>query len=75
MKLADKLGVKSIAFPNISTGVYGFPKKEAADIAIRTVMNYLKNASSIEEVYFVCFDEENYRIYLEKMGADILEVK
>ena len=61
MQLAEKLKIKSIAFPNISTGVYGFPKKEAAQIAIETIKDY--KASSIELVRFVCFDEENYHLY------------
>jgi len=57
--LAEKKNLKSIAFPNISTGVYKFPKILAAQIAIETV----KKFSKIETVIFVCFDEENYKIY------------
>ena len=54
----------SIAFPNISTGVYRFPKKKAAFIAIETVTEFLKKEQTIEEVLFCTFDDENYSIYL-----------
>ncbi len=72
LKLASQHGIKSIAFPNISTGVYGFPKKKAADIAIGTVKEYLTLHPEIEEVIFVCFDEENYRIYAGYPGLEII---
>jgi O-acetyl-ADP-ribose deacetylase (regulator of RNase III) len=61
LKLAETLGVKTIAFPNISTGVYGFPKKLAAEIAVNEVKNFKSEA--IEKVLFVCFDDENEEIY------------
>ena len=63
LKLAIKHNLSSIAFPNISTGVYGYPKKDAASIALNTVMDYLKQDTFISKVYFVCFDEENYQLY------------
>jgi O-acetyl-ADP-ribose deacetylase len=63
LKLAIKHNLTSIAFPNISTGVYGYPKKDAASIALNTVMVYLKQDTFISKVYFVCFDEENYQLY------------
>ena len=56
-------GVKSIAFPNISTGIYGYPKQEAAQIATQTVKDLLVTNSEIETVIFCVFDEENYSIY------------
>jgi len=55
--------VKSIAFPAISTGVYGFPKKKAAQIAISEVLGFLAAHNEIEEVIFCCFDEETRTIY------------
>ena len=61
LKLAAENKIKTIAFPNISTGVYGYPKKEAAQIAITTVKNNL--FKGIEEIRFVCFDDENYTLY------------
>ncbi len=64
LEIADSLLVKSIAFPNISTGVYRFPKAEAAQIAIDAVNLFIDNENSnIEEVIFVCFDDENYQLY------------
>lgn len=61
LKLAEKLNVSSISFPNISTGVYGFPKERAAQIAIDTVLNY--NSEIIQIINFVCFDDENFQLY------------
>lgn len=64
LKLAQEHGVESIAFPNISTGVYGYPKDKAAKVAVETAKSYLQEqAKSIKQVVFVCFDEENYRLY------------
>lgn len=61
LRLAEENNLKSIAFPNISTGIYGFPKNEAAKIAIETVQNY--HTEIIELVIFVCFDDENFSLY------------
>ena len=64
LKLAIENNVQTIAFPNISTGVYYFPKKRAAEIAIKTVGGYLKQQTIIKQVIFVCFDKENFDIYV-----------
>ncbi len=53
----------TIAFPNISTGVYGFPKQRACEIAIDTVNSFLAADCTIEKLYFVCFDDENFAYY------------
>ncbi len=63
LQLAVDNNIRSIAFPNISTGVYGFPKQKAAEVAIDTTKKNLESNNAIKEVYFVCFDEENYKIY------------
>lgn len=63
--LAEENKVQSISFPNISTGIYKFPKNLAATIAIQTVSEFLNNATQIEEVIFVCYDQENYDLYKE----------
>lgn len=63
LKLAVENGVKTIAFPNISTGVYSFPKQKAAVIATQTVLEFLASDSQIELVYFICFDDENFEYY------------
>jgi O-acetyl-ADP-ribose deacetylase (regulator of RNase III) len=62
-------GAKTIAFPNISTGVYGYPKPEAARIAVETVRKTLAEVPELEQVLFVCFDGENYRLYRELLDA------
>ncbi len=61
--LATHHQIKSIAFPNISTGIYGYPKEQAAQIAIAAVKSHQKSPRKLEDVIFCCFDEENYQIY------------
>lgn len=56
----------SIAFPNISTGRYGFPKDEAAEIAFSAVKDFMSSNSSLVTVIFACFDNENYEIYKKR---------
>ena len=63
LQLAEHYKISSLAFPNISTGVYHFPKEEAAIIAIRSVKNYLATHILPSQIIFACFDEENYSIY------------
>ncbi|WP_419869325.1 O-acetyl-ADP-ribose deacetylase [Chryseobacterium sp. CT-SW4] len=65
LKLAERLDVKTIAFPNISTGIYRFPKELAAEIAVKEVQNF--EYKRIKKVIFVCYDEENERIYNQKL--------
>ena len=59
LKLAVENNCKSVAFPSISTGVYRFPKDMAAQIAVKTVSEFLSKHNEIEKVIFVCFDDEN----------------
>ncbi len=68
LQLAEEKGLRTIAFPNISTGVYGYPKEYAADIAICTVKDWLQNHSLPEKVIFAIFDEENFTIYRQKLA-------
>lgn len=68
LKLAESKSLKTIAFPNISTGVYGYPKDKAAEIAIRCVKLFLLN-SSLKEVIFVLHNEENYEIYKNLLSS------
>ena len=63
LEMAVENAVKTIAFPSISTGVYHFPLKRAAEIAVREVKNFLQKNDSVEKVIFVCFDEETYNTY------------
>lgn len=61
--LASENNIQSIAFPNISTGIYHFPKDKAAAIAVATVRSFLENNNTLQDVLFVCFDEENFLLY------------
>lgn len=63
LKLAVENNIYSIAFPGISTGVYGYPKKEAARIAIQAVLSFLKNSPKDIKVIFVSFSEGDFNIY------------
>jgi O-acetyl-ADP-ribose deacetylase (regulator of RNase III) len=56
-------GIRTVAFPGISTGVYGFPKDQAAVIAVSETSKILKNNKLPEKVIFVTFDEESFQIY------------
>lgn len=63
LALAVANNIQTIAFPSISTGIYHFPKQKAAAIAIATVKDFLQQDTTITQVVFVCFDDENYGIY------------
>lgn len=63
LQLAVEHNIKTIAFPNISTGIYLFPKEKAAHIAVDTVKQFLSKNDSIATVIFVCFDMGNYDLY------------
>lgn len=69
LRLAAENVLKTIAFPNISTGVYAFPKDRAAAIAIKTTAEFLKRHPEIEKVVFVCFDRENFDIYEKALAG------
>jgi O-acetyl-ADP-ribose deacetylase (regulator of RNase III) len=66
-ELASSKKLKSVAFPAISTGVYGYPVNEAAHIALRTVIDYLKEHADIGLVRFVLFDRKTYEIFAEEL--------
>ncbi len=63
LEIASQKGIKSIAFPAISCGVYGYPIEEASRIALRTVATYLKAHPEIEEVRFVLFSSGDLKVY------------
>jgi O-acetyl-ADP-ribose deacetylase (regulator of RNase III) len=70
LKLAVSNGLKSIAFPSISTGAYGYPIEEASQIALRTVKEFLEKEEKMDEVIFVLFtqpDLENYEIRMKEI--------
>ncbi len=67
LELCTQNKISSIAFPSISTGIYGYPVEEASQIALKTVMDYLKNHPEIKLVRFVLFDSNTYRVYEETL--------
>jgi O-acetyl-ADP-ribose deacetylase len=65
LKLAVSKGLKTIAFPSISTGAYSYPIEEASHIAIRTVKSFLEKEDRLERVIFVLFSKRDFEIYLK----------
>lgn len=71
LKLARDHGLRTIAFPAISTGVFKYPKEEAAHIAIETVKYFIsRNPDALDEIRFVLFDELNFNIYSQLQGNE-----
>lgn len=70
LKLAEENGVKTIAFPCIGMGIYSCPKEIGTKIAIKTVLNFLES-STIEKVFFVCFEEKIYDYYMNFLEEEI----
>lgn len=66
LKLAENNQLQRVAFPNISTGIYKFPKEEACSIAVNAVQEY--RSEIVKEVVFVCYDDENFRLYQDALG-------
>ena len=69
LDVARESGIKSVSFPSISTGAYRYPIEEAAKIALKAVMDYLKKHSGIELVRFVLFGKSNYDIYAQVLTS------
>ncbi len=69
LKLAVAHGAKTIAFPNISTGVYRFPKALACEVALTAVRDFIQthDTGELSEIRFVCFDDENFHLYQEQL--------
>ena len=67
LEIATEHGLGSVAFPNISTGVYGYPKDQAADVAIAAVRRFLEEPTSVQEVAFVCYDADNLTLYEDRI--------
>lgn len=66
LRLAEEYELATLAIPNISTGIYRFPKKRAAEIAIDVIQAH--QPTFLKEITFVCFDDENYQLYQERLG-------
>ncbi len=70
LEIAAEYGIRTIAFPSISTGVYGFPIRQAAPIAIASVREFIQQPTSLETVIFCCFSENDRLVYLELIGSE-----
>ncbi len=70
LKLANTHQLKSIAFPGISTGVYGYPVEYASDIALEAIHNFLKRTTTLDRIILVCFSTSDYDLYKEKLGRN-----
>ena len=68
---AVEKGVKTVAFPAVSAGVYGFPLKKATEIAMRETRQFLENDDLLDQVIFVCFSQEALKIYQETFSTRI----
>jgi O-acetyl-ADP-ribose deacetylase (regulator of RNase III) len=68
LEVAGELGARSVAFPAISTGIYGYPPAEAAAVAVRSVRAAGEAGSPVEEVLLVAFDDETLRLYAAELG-------
>ena len=66
LKLSEKLEAKSVAMPAISTGTFGFPKRDAAQIFAKTIADFLRNAKHVREIKMVLYDSETYSIFVEE---------
>jgi O-acetyl-ADP-ribose deacetylase (regulator of RNase III) len=71
LQLAAEHGISNIAFPSISTGVYGYPIEKAAQVAIAAVRQHFQDSSSIDEVVFCCFSRKDLDVYEELLGDDV----
>jgi O-acetyl-ADP-ribose deacetylase (regulator of RNase III) len=69
LRLASQHALTSIAFPAISTGVYGYPKEQAADIAVATVRDFVRKPTSLREVIFCCYSESDLALYRKRLGV------
>ncbi len=68
LKVADENNLKSITFPAVSTGIFGFPLERCAEIMIRETINYIQSKTKIEKVAFCLFDENAFNVFLEKLN-------
>lgn len=71
LKLADEENIKSISFPAISTGVFGFPIQRCAEIMLRTAIDYLKDQTGLERVVFCLFGKADYEVFANQLNREL----
>lgn len=69
LRLADEHGIKTIAFPSISTGIYGYPIDRAAGVAIATCLVHLEAGGAQDKIIFCCFSSSDFAIYRRRLAA------
>jgi len=72
LKLALEYDIKTIAFPSISTGAYGYPINEAIEVVYNTIIDFLDKNDGIDEIRFILFNQENYKLYIDYFSCVIL---
>ncbi|SDG01909.1 O-acetyl-ADP-ribose deacetylase (regulator of RNase III), contains Macro domain [Methanolobus vulcani] len=72
--LAEKYDIKSIAFPGISIGAYGFPVSRASVLAVRTILEHMENGGSFEDIRLICFNDEAYHFYSSALEIAVSEI-
>ncbi len=70
LKLADERGITSIAFPALSTGAFGYPLEEAAEVAARTVVETARELENVRRIRFVLFDEQSARVHRQALAQE-----
>jgi O-acetyl-ADP-ribose deacetylase (regulator of RNase III) len=70
LALAEKHGIRTLAFPAISTGVYGYPKKEAAEIAVAAVRQTIAEKDCFDHIIFCCFSAQDHELYLSLLALN-----
>lgn len=70
LRLAEQTGCRTVAFPSISTGAYGFPPERAASIAVREIMGFISTSRSVRDVTMVCFDERIRAVYAAALAEN-----
>lgn len=71
LRLAHQNGIRTIGFPCISTGVYGYPQAKAAEVALKTVSNYVdEHPEHFDRIVFCCFEEIDFGLYRQMLGAE-----
>ncbi len=70
LKVADENGLESIAFPAISTGIFGFPIRRCAEIMLRTTLSYLKGETGLKQVVFCLFGDDSYKVFEDQLKQE-----
>ena len=73
LKLADEKNIKSISFPAVSAGIFGFPIEKCAEIMLKTTIDYLKGQTDLENVVFCLFGRDSYEVFTNQLKKELPE--